>query len=810
MAKQFILGEKYPLGYNTYSHFGLNLLTNPETRTEICVFYYDRQADRFIYQFGYNVGQPSQEPEVHKKHKDIPGMAEARAYERDFGLNYGKIGYIHNEAKLNVTFAKTDPFNLFMKLEPSDINIEKGYFLLLFKGANDAPLKISRTLSKSLFSFEAFDATGGAIHAYNQNGGNENFSVLSTSLKLDDIFKENKLYLYEDICEGDVFCVSPHKLTYFGISSELEMNDINKIDDMERIFTSSKKKFLYSSTNFTTNYFNDIGNAICAPIYWNMSYNPEKKAAYLPVSKSWVTMMEENYGIENEKRGGPLVFNWDTAFASMIAAPFNYELAADLVSNLLSYIDDTGRIPQLIIDDIVSDRTNPPVITAAVWNAYLYTKDKEFLAGCYHRLKKYYNFLKNKRTGSKPYLLSWGADINEKNNGKTKNYIPGKVGAIYESGIDDSPMWDDFNFDPSKLTLDGDCVDLTSLTGYSAAILALMASELKIMDDYSFFANEAMNFQEVILSNLYDAEKGIFSNRKNDGTLSRVYTPTSFYPMLFIRLSREMKQKMNEHFKNPDFFGTIFKVMSLDPNHPLVSKDGDYWRGRIWPPFNYLAYKALRMQGMFRKAYELALSSVRQFQFEWQKSSHVHENYSSYTGFGEAQNGIYCRTSPFYTWGSLMGLMFLEEFFEIQVDGKFRLGSLFSLDDAKISGLRVGKNRIDVHSSPQVLELFIDRERKIKVSPCAMIFDYFENESKLRFKVIGRGPTQFKISKIGDSLSAYVKINGEIKCFASIVRSSPIVFEFDFGELKEDSETGEISQEPTLIEIEKVYANTRD
>lgn len=821
MAKQYLFGDRYPLGYNTHSVFGLNLITNVENQTEICIFYYDKLEDSFKYQFGYNVGQGDQQPPKHPLHRDDPSLGEARADIRDFNLNYGRIRYIHKKASLDVTFVKTDPFNIFIRMEPSGVDVNEGYFLLVFKGSGEKAIKISRTLSKSLFGFEAYDHPGGAIHAYRAESQLENYSVLSSELKIENIFKEGRLYLYEDVTEGDLFCVIPHVTTYFGVSSELEMSQISKIEDFDRIFARAKKKFFTDNTTFTTSYFSDIGGAICAPIFWNMSYNPRNRSAFLPVTKSWVEMMENVMEIPPDRRGGPLLFNWDTAFAAIIAAPFNLELAADLVLKMLAYMDDSGRLPQFVLDDYASDRTSPPVIFLAAWTVYLYGKDREFLSNCYYKLKKYYNFLKNRRTSLKPYVMAWGADTREAPRrpegqeappdaaaapGRKPGPIAGKPGAAYESGLDDSPMWDEFDFDAEKMTLAGGCVDLTSLAGYGAAIMALMANELKMMEDYSFFASEAANFQDSITGNFYDESRGIFANILSPGTFARTITPTSFYPMLFIKLAKNVKASLYSKLKDPAYFGAIFKVLSLAASDERIALDGEYWRGRVWPPLNYLVYQGLKMQGMLKKAYDIALSSLRQFQFEWQKSAHVHENYSAYTGYGEAQTGVYCRTAPLYTWGSLMGLMFMNEFAEVQMDGKLRFGNLYSLDEVKINNLRVGKSRIDLIYSPSSMELFIDRERKLMITPRAVVFDYFETDSKLSFKIIGRGKTRISISKLGDMLSAYVRVNREIKCYANVVRSSPIVFEIDTGELVEDENSGEINQQPVLIEVEKQYS----
>jgi len=812
MAKQFVLGEKYITGYNTFEPFGLNLITNVENRTEICVFFYDMKADRFIYQFGYNVGQPEQDHASHPLHRDNPLMSDVRAGERDLNLNFGKIVYTHGVSSLSVTIVKTDPFNVFLKMETTGAAETDGYFLLLFKGREGYPVRITRSIAKNLFTFESHEGAGGALHVYNADGTTGNFSVLASRMKLESIFKENKLHLYEDIFEGDVFCVIPGVHTYFALSSELEMDNITRIEDLDRIFQKARKRFCESEASFSTNYFQDIGSAMKAPVLWNLSYNEKNRTAFLPVSKSWVAMMEEIYDVTPAKRGGPLTFNWDTAFAAVAIAPFNAELAADILTGLISEMTDNGRLPQMILDDIVSDRTNPPVIFMAVWTVYLFLKDKEFLSFCFHKLRKHYLFLKSKRAGSAPGLLAWGADIADESSrsGERRHYIPGRTGAIYESGLDDSPMWDECGFDTRSMTLDCDCVDLTSLFGQAAYLMAMAAAELKLPDDVTMFNADLAACSEATLRVLYDPSAGLFSNRSHDGKFASLRTPTSFYPLLFMNLSREIKQNVNSSLKNPATFGTIFKMTSVEASCKTILPDGDYWRGRIWPPLNYLTYRGLRNQGMFRRSYELALSSVRQFQFEWQKQAHVHENYSAYTGFGEQQPGTYCRTSPFYTWGALMGSMFLEEFFEVQADGKFRFGSLFSLDEVKLDNIRVGKNRIDLRAGSGRLEFFIDGERKIMASPSAMIFDYCENESKIIFKAYGRGLTGFKISKIGDTLSAYVRVNGKILCYASVVRSSPISFEVDFGPLTEDESTGEITQKPVTIEIEKFYVSTRE
>ena len=88
---------------------------------------------------------------------------------------------------------------------------------------------------------------------------------------------------------------------------------------------------------------------------------------------------------------------------------------------------------------------------------------------------------------------------------------------------------------------------------------------------------------------------------------------------------------------------------------PAVSRadpafaDNVYWRGRIWPPLNFIAYYGLRRYGLDDAARILAEASYRTFMVNW-RDRICGENFNADSGRADDQPD----TDLFYTWGALM------------------------------------------------------------------------------------------------------------------------------------------------------------
>ena len=117
-----------------------------------------------------------------------------------------------------------------------------------------------------------------------------------------------------------------------------------------------------------------------------------------------------------------------------------------------------------------------------------------------------------------------------------------------------------------------------------------------------------------------------------------------------------MRRVIEEHFYNPREYWGDYILPSIARNDPAYPEQ-DYWRGRIWPPMNFLVYGALKARSLDGPARDLAERSAKLILKEWLEKGHVHENYCADTGEG-------CNvwsSDSFYHWGGLLGLIALRE-----------------------------------------------------------------------------------------------------------------------------------------------------
>ena len=303
------------------------------------------------------------------------------------------------------------------------------------------------------------------------------------------------------------------------------------------------------------------------------------------------------------------------------------------------------------------DRSQPPVGSHVCLEIYKKWPEKWFLERVYPTFVSWNRWFAENRMTEEGYLC-WGSDPYEPVNGLAReiNNVNNWQAAAYESGLDNSPMYDDMVFDPEthlmKLADVGlmglyimDCrcmIEMSRILGRDDMIPELEARKAKV---------------EQALSGLWDEEVGMFLNRNlTDGTLSRRMSPTNFYALQadFVT-DTQKKRMMEEHFYNPEEFWGEYIIPTIARNDPAFPEHG-YWRGRIWAPTNYLAYAAMKYAGLKKECGDLARKSEELILKEWRLHGHVHENYSCYNGLG---CGLVC-SDKFYHWGGLLAYIALD------------------------------------------------------------------------------------------------------------------------------------------------------
>jgi neutral trehalase len=229
--------------------------------------------------------------------------------------------------------------------------------------------------------------------------------------------------------------------------------------------------------------------------------------------------------------------------------------------------------------------------------------------------------------------------------------------ALFESGLDNSPMYDGVPFNPKTNLLEISDVGLNGLYVADCRALEEMARILGHEDDRRELQARGDKYAAA-LATLWDDKSGMYLNRRTDtGEFSSRLSPTNFYPLIAKVPTQEQARRMiQEHYLNPQEFHGEWVIPAIARNVPGYA-DQEYWRGRIWGPMNFLVYLGMRNYDLKEAREDLAQRSARLLIKSWQSDRAIYENYNANTGAGNDVRS----SDGYYHWGALLGVIELLE-----------------------------------------------------------------------------------------------------------------------------------------------------
>ena len=419
-----------------------------------------------------------------------------------------------------------------------------------------------------------------------------------------------------------------------------------EVSEVIEMLETEKEKLQKSAEKYGKHAESYIAMSSC--LAWDTIYEPEHDRICSPVSRIW-----------NISWGGYVLFDWDTYFASMMASLDQPELACLNAVAVTHEMTEAGFVPNFgSADDFKSrDRSQPPVGSMAILEIYKRYKTDWLVKEVYPYFIRWNRWFDENRSTDDGYLC-WGSNEFEPVNGQywECNHTGDRAGAALESGLDNSPMYDDAGFDPDReimLLADVGLMGLYIKDCKSLIELAKIAGEEQDIPELEY----RLKRTEDALMTLWNEEDGIFQNRDlATGKLSDRISPTNFYALYSEHVTEAQKKAMLEnYFYNPKHFWGDYIMPSIsrsDPGYP----DQTYWRGRIWAPMNLLVYLAMKDAGLTADAKVLAEKSEELLLKEWRAHGHVHENYSGDDGWGCGVNN----SDKFYHWGGLLGYIAID------------------------------------------------------------------------------------------------------------------------------------------------------
>lgn len=456
------------------------------------------------------------------------------------------------------------------------------------------------------------------------DNGDKSFTVVASGIHRDD--------------EPVVEIVSPYLLVLLDEPVYIATNP-DRLGETDKIIDGRKKEFLAYREELS-----EVHNAMQICMAWDTIYDPFKDRIISPVSRIWSCAS-----------GGWVLFDWDTYFAAWMAGIENKELAYANATAITEEVTERGFIPNFAHPGGFKsrDRSQPPVGGITI-QALCDMFDETVVAENLFDTLLGWNRWWLEHRDYDGYLC-WGSDPYEPVAGTIweTHSVNERFGGALESGLDNSPMYEEVAFDKETHLLMLADVGLMSLYIADCQCLADIASRLGRNEAADELKTRAEKYADK-LKTMWCEETGLFLNIDlKTGEYCTRLSPTHFYPLLAAVPTQAQAERMiNEHFFNPEEFWGDWILPSIARNDPLYPKQ-DYWQGRIWAPMNFLVYLGLCKYDLEKARTALVEKSEALLLKEWREKGHVHENYCADTGQGCDKNN----SDAFYHWGGLLGLI---------------------------------------------------------------------------------------------------------------------------------------------------------
>lgn len=435
----------------------------------------------------------------------------------------------------------------------------------------------------------------------------------------------------------------PLDAPFLSMKSDTEVafytGELKTLEEIKQILNKQKQEYkdhIQSYGDLAETY-----HAMHAVNAWNIIYDAKHHRAMAPVSRVW-----------NEAWGGYIIFDWDTYFTGAMLALDNKYLGYSNCIAISNAITEEGFVPNLETFFGVKsfDRSQPPVGSIVCKMIYDKYQDDWFLEEVYDELLSWNRWWEKERDNEG--YLSWGSDPHPR--GMSPNTLQA---AKWESGLDNSPLFDDAEFNPEKNMLELASVGLMGLYLADCKYLIEIAEVLGKNEDIQEIQQRQQKYA-ASLQDLWDEETGIYRDKyTTSGEFSTHLAPTNFYPLISgIPTQQQAERMIEEHFFNPEEFYGEWMIPSIARNDPAFP-DNSYWRGRIWAPMNFLVYLGLRNYDLPEARKTLVEKSNHLILKEWTENRRVYENYNSVTGEG----GDVRNSDSFYSWGGLLSFIVLME-----------------------------------------------------------------------------------------------------------------------------------------------------
>ena len=311
------------------------------------------------------------------------------------------------------------------------------------------------------------------------------------------------------------------------------------------------------------------------------------------------------------------LFMWDSSFIVMFGKYadkiFSFQKTLD---NLYSHQHRDGFICREICEYEVGEHfsrhdpssTGPNVMAWSEWEYYCQTGDLDRLSKIFDPLLAYHLWLKDNHTwrDGSYWSTGWGC------------------------GMDNQPRLQPeyhFIFSHGHMIWADTCIQQV----LSAKILVQMAEILGRTEEWGVQALKAEigNLTHVINDKLWNEQDAYYYDLYKNGEHNCVKTIGAYWALIADIIPADRLERFVAHLDNEAEFKRPCRVPSLSADHPAYHKEsGDYWRGGVWAPTNYMVLKGLEKNGFEAMAHEIACNCLDNVVKVFSETHTLWENYA--------------------------------------------------------------------------------------------------------------------------------------------------------------------------------------
>lgn len=337
------------------------------------------------------------------------------------------------------------------------------------------------------------------------------------------------------------------------------------------------------------------------------------------------------------------LFMWDSAFILMFGK------YADKIFHFQGTIDNfyalqhrDGFISRELLETNGTDRfsrfdpvsTGPNVLAWCEWEYFRMYHNRERLKDVFDPLFAYHRWLREYRTWRDGSYWSSGLGCGMDN-------LP-RLQSEYSVHFSHGHMvWVDACFQQIM----------------NCEILVKIAGEIGRAGETDELIREKKQLTEYVNDKQWDEKSEFYYDLWKNGKLNGVKTVAPYWGLMTNSIPKERLSGFVGHLNNKNEFNRHHRVPVLSADNRNYNPRGDYWRGSIWAPTNYMILNGLARNGLNLEAYEIACNTVKNVTECYKETGTFWENYApEFSERGNSSRG------DFVGWTGLIPISILIEY----------------------------------------------------------------------------------------------------------------------------------------------------